>query len=413
MLRFKQFMLESIARAQSAANLNARGTVSEYAVLHSINHYVSAIQQGHSHQQALQSMQSSLPIIHHQTMQTPEVIRDGHTLAPDDISQTIKDSHAAAVDIIHHIHTTVGPISGSAIDTGKMAAHTIEARFGQRSSADLIIPVHGRQHRFYGLSLKYGAKQQKSPAIKLNTPGHGITHNHIQQLHQTVFGHRDEHLDRLWNDFSPKLVSTEHSAESQGILTKLKAAFRAKQPSGKYPPSSSLLRKAGRGVLDDETTSYRFDINQPHLPASTPEGEGVRQAYQQEYAVKSDPSFKQYSSHAHSVLQKVFDHVQATSNPEHTHAIHQFISGITNVPLQEPTIKTELAHIQRGSSTPVKPVHLTGILQQKLSSAGRNFAAAVKGNNISIFSGGKRMFAIGRGDPKRGNPVTSTSFKGE
>jgi len=409
MLTFQHFLFESVKRAESAALVNARGFVSEHAVKHTLNHYHNQRQRGASHDQALQSTRKSLAAITKRTTDEPEVQKVAYQIPHDDIVQTASDSHAYGIHLINHLHSHEGGMAGPAVATGGMQSQTVKAHYGQESAADLLIPVRNGPHTHVGISLKYSASP-KSATIKLNTPGAGIMHENLQQLHHAIFGQRNSELQDTWEKFSSNLKGSIASPQSTKFITHLKGKFKASFPNQAVPPPRSLLRKASRGVLGDE---YKFDHAKLQQKASTKYGELGRKAYAESYAVKSDPNFMAYSGHAQKHLQKIFDHVQNTNDPAHIQAIHDFVHRITNTQPEEPKIKTLLGSINRGTS-PSNPINVGQTISNKLKRARGQFSVSRKSHSNTIRFGGMNI-TWARNDPARGNPIIAplSNLKGE
>lgn len=395
MLTFHQFLIESVKRAESAALVNTRGFISEYALKHSLDHYHNKRREGMDHEEALKSVARSRNKITKQTANVPEV----HQISPAEFNKTVEDTHDHALHLIQHLHDNEGGISGPSVATGGMQSQTIKAHFGQETAADVLVPVNKGPHTHVGVSLKYSTSS-KPAIIKVNTPGAGIVHEHLQDLHQKVFGKRNAELQSAWESFSPKLKGSVADPKSSKFIEHLKGVWKTTQSTTKVPPVRSLLRKASRGQLGDQ---YKFDYTKPDQKAATKFGEQARQAYNQAYSVKSDKDFVAYSGLAEQHLQKVFDRVAKSNNPAHVQAVHDFIHKITNTHPEEPKIKTVLMSIHR-DAIPQAPVHTGSAIASKLREAGNKFSVSRKSHSTTINVAGMKI-TWARNDPARGNPV--------
>ena len=214
------FLEETLPDTGSRGKTTAsNGKISEHAFHHGISMYMDARKSGKSHEEALDHVYENSESQHKNKKAggSEEMAKHKNIVGESNFRKLYSDSIRSSTHFLHHLHNDGFEVSDKPHATGAAGEKAVEAHWGVKSNADLIVPVKnkntgeeqsiklaGSGKKSAGASLKvsgYGDTKKKSSGDKLRSPGidqfHDALTNLVKQRHAALNTSPDSELAEL------------------------------------------------------------------------------------------------------------------------------------------------------------------------------------------------------------------------
>ncbi len=195
------FLEETLPDTGSRGKTTAsNGKISEHAFHHGISMYMDARKSGKSHEEALDHVYENSENQHKNKKSggSEEMAKHKSIVGESNFRKLYSDSIRSSTHFLHHLHNDGFEVSDKPHATGAAGEKAVEAHWGVKSNADLIVPVKnkntgeeqsiklkGSGKKSAGASLKvsgYGDSKKKSSGDKLRSHGLDPFHKALTDL---------------------------------------------------------------------------------------------------------------------------------------------------------------------------------------------------------------------------------------